>query len=213
MTFDDAAAPPLNRDSESIERFWRQRAEGTRARILTAASLAFVELGYHGASTREIALRAGMSPSAMYVHFSSKEELLFEISRLCHEATTAALLGNLALSPVPTQSLRLGIGAFSTFQAENSELMRTVEYEYKSLSGSYRREIAAMRSHIENTLRGVLARGIESGEFVIHDLDTMVILLLSLCIDIDRWYRPDPIRTPATIGMQYADLAIRLVTT
>jgi len=41
-----------------IEEFWGSRASGAAAKILTGATLAFADLGYHGASTREIASRA-----------------------------------------------------------------------------------------------------------------------------------------------------------
>ncbi|TDE18927.1 TetR/AcrR family transcriptional regulator, partial [Actinomadura sp. 6K520] len=37
------------------------------------------ENGYHGTSVRDIAVRAGLSPGALYYHFESKQELLATI--------------------------------------------------------------------------------------------------------------------------------------
>lgn len=50
-----------------------------RALILQTALELFGRHGYHGVSTRDIARAVEISPSAMYHHFRSKEELLFEI--------------------------------------------------------------------------------------------------------------------------------------
>jgi AcrR family transcriptional regulator len=52
----------------------RQR-EATRERILEAAAEAFAEKGFLGASTREIARRAGTNQGLITYHFHSKEAL------------------------------------------------------------------------------------------------------------------------------------------
>lgn len=48
----------------------------SRARIVRAASEAFGEHGYHGASIRTIAAKVGTSPATLIQHFGSKEGLL-----------------------------------------------------------------------------------------------------------------------------------------
>lgn len=49
----------------------------TRGRILDAAAELFAEQGYAGATMLEIAQRLGISKSALYYHFASKEELVY----------------------------------------------------------------------------------------------------------------------------------------
>ena len=44
----------------------------------------FAEGGYHGTTTREISAAAGLSNSAVYAHFASKDELLTELVRRTH---------------------------------------------------------------------------------------------------------------------------------
>ena len=48
----------------------------TRTQILEAARAMFEELGYYGAGLEAVAKRAGVSRQAIYLHFSSKAELL-----------------------------------------------------------------------------------------------------------------------------------------
>jgi TetR/AcrR family transcriptional regulator len=50
-------------------------ADGTRERILAAALDLFSELSFDGATTREIAARAGVTQPLLNYHFSSKDEL------------------------------------------------------------------------------------------------------------------------------------------
>src|SRR3954454_18110776 len=61
--------------------------EPESSRILLLSALdAFLARGYHAATTREIGERAGMSSAAVYVHWKAKHDLLYEISRIGHQA-------------------------------------------------------------------------------------------------------------------------------
>ena len=53
---------------------------------MQAAAHAFADKGFHATTTRDIASGAGLSPAGVYVHFGSKEELLFDLSRSGHES-------------------------------------------------------------------------------------------------------------------------------
>ena len=50
--------------------------ERKRQRLLKAASSCFARLGFAKSTVEEIAKTAGISKGLVYVHFSSKEELL-----------------------------------------------------------------------------------------------------------------------------------------
>ena len=65
----------------------------TREAILEAARLLFLRQGYHATGMREIANDAGISLSAVYNHFISKEEILQEIlnERNLYRAMSEAL--------------------------------------------------------------------------------------------------------------------------
>ena len=53
----------------------RPSADSTRERILDAALDVFAERSFDGASTREIALRSGVTQPLLNYHFSTKVEL------------------------------------------------------------------------------------------------------------------------------------------
>jgi AcrR family transcriptional regulator len=59
----------------------REAPGSTKARILTAAEEVFASRGFEGASTREIAARAGVNFSSLHYHWASKETLYLAVFR------------------------------------------------------------------------------------------------------------------------------------
>lgn len=59
----------------------REAPGSTKARILAAAEQAFAASGFEGASTREIAARAGVNISSLHYHWESKETLYVAVFR------------------------------------------------------------------------------------------------------------------------------------
>ena len=57
----------------------------------------------------------------------------------------------------------------------------------------------------------MLRDGVSSGEFDVDDVPATALALLSMAIDVARWYTPDVRRTPEGIEAAYGDLAVRLV--
>src|SRR5260370_31868956 len=62
------------------ERREREKSE-TRDKILDAARELFVTEGYEGVSMRRVAEKIEYSPTAIYVHFTDKNELFHELCR------------------------------------------------------------------------------------------------------------------------------------
>src|SRR3954454_22783809 len=61
-------------------------APSTVERLLDAAGGAFAGRGFHATPQRGTAPRAGPSAAGSYVHFDSKEAVLYALSRRGHEA-------------------------------------------------------------------------------------------------------------------------------
>ena len=57
----------------------QQRAEETRTRILSAAQACFSRSGFAAASVADICAEAGVTKGAFYYHFTSKQNLFFEL--------------------------------------------------------------------------------------------------------------------------------------
>ncbi|WP_431981860.1 TetR/AcrR family transcriptional regulator [Streptomyces qinglanensis] len=179
-------------------------------RLLLGAVEAFAERGFHATTTRDIAGRAGMSPAALYIHYKTKEELLFHISRVGHERSVAVLEEAVASAPDSAERLARAVRAFVRWHAEHHTTARVVQYELAALGEEHYARIVLLRRRSEEILRAVLEEGVAAGEFDIPDLRGTALAVMSLCIDVARWFSPEGRRTPDEIGTLYADLALRM---
>jgi AcrR family transcriptional regulator len=187
------------------------RADATRARLQEAAIKAFAEKGFHGTTTRDIAAAAGMSPAALYVHHKSKEELLYLISRSGHDKTLRLVRDAIASFEEPAPALRQVMYDFAVDHARTHTGARIVNYELAALTPEHFQEILGIRRTIEGEFRKLIEHGVASGDFDTADPHMASVALLSLGIDIARWYREGIRWTPEQIADRYAHIALRIV--
>jgi AcrR family transcriptional regulator len=180
-------------------------------RLLSAAIAAFGERGYHATTTREIAERAGMSPAGVYVHFQSKEDLLFRGMQLGHASALEAVEEALAGDAPPDTKVWRFVEAFTSWHARNHSAARVQQYELRALSRDRYDEIRHVRGRFEWLLRQQLQDGITSGVFAITSVDPAAVAILSLGIDVARWYRPGIDPAPEELGRGYADLVLSML--
>lgn len=183
-----------------------------RERLLQAAVEAFAEKGFTATTTRDIANRAGMSPAAVYVHHDTKESLLFTVSVEGHQAALTVIRTAAAVEGDHVERLRRMVREFSTWHAVNSRVGRIVQYEFDALTPEHRAEIAGYRRRIERVMRDVLAAGVDDGAFDVDDLAGTARAILSLSIDLVRWFSPRWPYSADDIAQLHADLAVRMTT-
>ncbi|MEV5352753.1 TetR/AcrR family transcriptional regulator [Streptomyces sp. NPDC086081] len=190
---------------------WGEVTPDAARRLLVAAVEAFAERGYHATTTRDIASRAGMSPAALYIHYKTKEELLHRISRIGHEKALEILRTASRREGSPTERLADAVSSFVRWHAGGRTTARVVQYELDSLGPGARAEILALRRQVDAEVRGIIEEGVRSGEFDVIDVHGTTLAVLSLCIDVARWFNVGGPRTPEEVGALYADLVLRMV--
>ncbi|MFI6362191.1 TetR family transcriptional regulator [Nocardia sp. NPDC050630] len=187
------------------------RADQTRARLLDAAVVAFAERGFHGSTTRDITSIAGVSTGAIYVYHRSKEELLYEISRTGHLDTLERIRTAIASAQDPAAQLIALMREFTIHHARAHTVARIINYELAALSPEHQQEIKEIRRAIEGEVRSLIQRGVATGVFENSNSHMAATALLSLGIDIARWYHEGGSWSPEDIGDYYAELALRIV--
>jgi AcrR family transcriptional regulator len=190
---------------------WVEVTPDAARRLLVAAVDAFAERGYHATTTRDIASRAGMSPAALYIHYKTKEELLQRISRIGHEKVLEILKAADGAGGSATERLAEAVSSFVRWHAGRRTTARVVQYELDALGPEARAEIVALRRRVDAVVRGIIEDGVASGEFDVLDVRGTTLAVLSLCVDVARWFNVEGPRTPEEVGTLYADLVLRMV--
>ncbi|MFF7828666.1 TetR family transcriptional regulator [Streptomyces rochei] len=190
---------------------WGEVTPDAARRLLVAAVEAFAERGYHATTTRDIAGRAGMSPAALYIHYKTKEELLHRISRIGHERAVSILRAAAQGEGSATERLADAVSSFVRWHAGRRTTARVVQYELDALGPEAREEILALRRQCDAAVRGIIEDGVTTGEFDVPDVKGTTLAVLSLCIDVARWFNVKGPRTPDEVGALYADLVLRMV--
>ncbi|MEU3412195.1 MULTISPECIES: TetR/AcrR family transcriptional regulator [unclassified Streptomyces] len=190
---------------------WEEVTPDAARRLLVAAVEAFAERGYHATTTRDIAGRAGMSPAALYIHYKTKEELLHRISRIGHDKALGILRTAARREGTAKERLADAVGSFVRWHAGRRTTARVVQYELDALGPDARAEIVALRRQVDAEVRRIIEEGVAAGEFDVLDVKGTTLAVLSLCIDVARWFNVDGPRTPEEVGALYADLVLRMV--
>ena len=209
--------------ARDLEQAWQEVQPDAARRLLIAAVEAFAARGFHATTTRDIAGGAGMSPAGLYVHYRSKEELLHRITLIGHrhtlrlmgaalaEAGVGAEAATSAPARTPAERLRAVMGDLTAWHARHHTTTRVIEYELHSLSPEHRAEILLLRREVDGLVRQILEDGVAQGGFDVPDVSTTALALLSLSVDVARWYHEPARLAPEQLGRLYADLALRMV--
>ncbi|MHA6758474.1 TetR/AcrR family transcriptional regulator [Streptacidiphilus sp. PAMC 29251] len=197
--------------SADLQEAWREVQPDTARRLLIAAVDAFAARGFHATTTRDIASGAGMSPAGVYVHYRSKEELLHQITLIGHQHTLRLIRAVSATAQEPVGRLHAVMRDLTTWHARHHTTTRVIEYELHSLSAEHHAAVLLLRREIDGLVRRILEDGVRQGVFDVPDVTTTTLALLSLSVDVARWYHT-PARLPEDrLGRLYADLALRMV--
>ena len=197
--------------SEPPENLWPDVRPDAARRLMAAAVESFATRGYHATTTRDIATAAGMSPAALYVHFPAKSAVLFAISRSGHERTLALVRTTTEEHENPVDAMRALVERFVAWHAKRHVIARVVQHELAALPPDDYRVVVELRRTTESLVRDLITRGVESGAFTVPDVRTAARAVLSLGIDVARWYSPSSKPSPEVLGKQYAELVLSML--
>ena len=190
---------------------WRIVEPLTLTPLLTAALEVFHELGYHGASVRDIAKRAGVTVPTLYYHHGNKQGILVALMEPGIENVTARASAAVdAAGPSPTAQFGNLVEACVLHMTSRSDIA-FLDSELRYLEDAERKSYAAKRKKLENLLVDVLTAGVDSGEFTVPDITGTGRALLGMCQSVVLWYRLDGPQTPREVSVLYREIALKAV--
>jgi TetR/AcrR family transcriptional regulator, cholesterol catabolism regulator len=171
--------------------------------ILQEAACLFREKGYMASTLRELAKRSGVQGGSIYYHFTSKQEILYQIM----DYTMKNLLFNLKESikgeKDPVEKLKKAIRFHIEYHVKNPDETHVTDSEIHSLTkGKYDRIVRKRRSY-EKIFLQILEEGIKSGVIVINDVKLAAIAILQMCTGISYWFKENGALTVEEIADEY----------
>jgi AcrR family transcriptional regulator len=202
-------------DEPSTELWGPEFAEVAQG-LLSSAVSCFARNGFHATTTRDLTSGVGLSPGALYVHFPSKEDVLYAVVRVGHERALAALTDGRsdddAGDPAVEQVADL-VRRFVAWHARHHTVARVCQYELSGLEPEHFERVQELRQQINQAFRRAVARGVEAGVFDVPDVNRAARAIISLGVDLVRWYRLDGPDSPDALADEYAALALRMLGT
>ena len=184
----------------------RRRAE----EVLEAAASVFAELGFHGASTQDIADRLGMRQASLYYYFTSKEAALEQVCQrgIEHIIIDSETIGGGSGSAIERLAniMRRHIEPL----ASNCASLRAYLHEVRFLPKEARRRIGKLARRYERIVEGLIEEGIAAGELR-GDVDIHVAAdaILGMCNAAAHWPGKEPTGSMRHIAEELIRLVLR----
>jgi AcrR family transcriptional regulator len=185
---------------------------GGREAITAAAREVFNERGYHGASIRDIAKRAGLSLSALYYWHPSKQDLLaalveestMDYFRRCDEAL--AVVGE-----DPADRLRAMARAAVEYRVERQTESNIAAREWRNLDPDNRDRLDGLRVNATKLWSDIVDEGVRQGVFHCEHPTDARRAAQAACNAIAQWYDPAGSITMAELVDHYTAIVMRIV--
>jgi len=201
-----SSAPDLGAGAPTIP-----RGAGREA-ISNAAREIFAERGYHGASIRDIARRAGLSLSALYHWHSSKQDLLAALIQestndyfeACEEALREA-------GDAPADRLRALVRAAVEWRVRRRIESDIRAREWRNLEPEHQARLDDLRRAATGLWKSIISDGVAQGVFHCEHPDDARRAALAACNAISQWYDPaGEIALPELVD-RYTTICLRIV--
>jgi AcrR family transcriptional regulator len=159
------------------------------AEILEAAAQVFARLGYHGASTQDIADVLGVKQASLYYYFPSKEAAL---ENVCTRGVEDFYKAAQAIASGPGTAAEKLAGLVRSHIApilDRGDFVKVFLTQRQFLPNESRRHIGQWSRQIETTFETVIKAGIKNGEFR-DDIDPrlMTLAILGMANSVPTWY-------------------------
>ncbi len=187
-------------------------------RLLAAADELFFRQGARATTVREITGACGLTPGALYNHFSSKEDLVYELVVHRHRLLDAEVATAVEeAGPDPVDRLSALVSVYVRAHVRQRRGARVANREYRDLTGARLEEVVAIRRRLRDRLVDILLEGDTAGVFSLSGgpgrpaAVVAAAAILDMCVHMSEWSTDTGAYTLDALEAQYVTMARRLV--
>ncbi|WP_405181451.1 TetR family transcriptional regulator [Nocardia sp. NBC_01377] len=192
-------------------RHWREFPPLSIDPVLDAAIESFVETGYHGATMRSLAHRAGMSVPGVYHRYRDKQELLVRVLDITMDELHWRVGAARADGATSVERVALIVEALALYHTHRRALAFIGASEMRSLKGENRRRITHSRNEIQYLLDEEIAAAVAEGTLRTERPRDAGRAIATMCTSLSQWFRIDGPSTPEQIAREYSEFALDLL--
>lgn len=191
----------MNRQGRDLDgRVRRQRkARESQDRILTHAAKVMAEEGFEKASIRKIAADMGMSISALYYYFASKEDVLFSIQYRCFTELLDLLDRRLVGVEGAEQQLHILINNHLAYFLERLDALTICSRETKTLKGEAYNQVWQVRRQYYMVALDIVQRIARENPQSKFNPSLATLNLFGMLNWIYMWFDPTKTRSPRSL--------------
>ncbi len=153
---------------ERVDR--RRVGPATKAMLERVAAQQFDVVGFQSVTMKSIASECGLTPSAFYNHFPSKQDVLFSIICSAYDRLGEAVEDALAVAGTkPVDRLHAAIRAMSGWLLKHPSEARVSRREIHELDEARRHEMTGRWRSFRRNIEKIIVDGIAEGQIPVRD--------------------------------------------
>lgn len=185
------------------------KGDALRSAILDVAAKLFIERGSAGTSIQDIAERLGLSRTAVYYYFKSKdaiqraltEEVLSDARKLAGDTVARDDLD-------PVTALRALVAQHAQLILSRPAEFRVADRTQADMTSRQRASVQSARRNVLDNFSSVIERGIREGQFRMVDAHVAAFSLIGMCNWSAWWYKPNGRLSIAEVADIMAEMGI-----
>lgn len=189
----------------------REAEASTEARLRAAAIQLFASKGFQATGIRDLALAVNLSTAALYHYMGTKDDLLFAIMRDAMQQLIEIARKAQEFVELPEAKVAALTQVHVLSHALRRDQTIVADTEIRSLRGTHRMEVVALRDEYEGLWQDAIRQGQQAGVFTVADPRLARLALIDMCTGVTHWYSP---KGPLPLGgfvEGYVDMVLALL--
>ncbi len=176
-----------------------------RQALLRTAARTFNETGFHQTTLDDVAQKLGVSKPALYLYIKSKDDILFECSRVALAQAQEALERAKAQGTTGLEKVRLFLKSYASIIVQDFGTCLILAGD-EPLTQENRQVLRTARASVDLAVRQMIEEGITDGSIAPCNPKMVTFTLFGAFNWLAHWYQEEGELQPEAVAAQFLSL-------